>query len=59
MSFISISSLVEMNRTSSILSNLRVVKVDFPSLVPDLRGKTFLVSPLTMMLAGHFVDALT
>ena len=29
-----------------------------PSHVPDLRGKTFNLSPLTMMLAGHFVDVL-
>ena len=35
------------------------MRVDFHILVPDLRGKTFDVSPLTMMLADHFVDALT
>lgn len=51
-----LSSLAPMNRTSSVMSR-KNGESGPPSCVPDLRGKTFL-SPLTVMLAGHFVDAI-
>lgn len=49
--------LIAMSRTSSMMSN-KSGESGPPSLVPDLRGKTFDLSPLTMMLTGHFVDVL-
>ena len=53
MPFISFACLIDLSRTPSTVLN-RSGKSGHPCLIPDLQGKTFSFSPLSMMLAVGF-----